>query len=130
MTDKVKTIFVDCEAGRRMGCQTFCCRLLVRLKPEERVESHDGLPAKGFVDKDSQGLCVHMDQETWQCKNWQSRPLTCREYNCNDDFLLQVVLRDGFTNIADLARKATSAYIPKETYLSVPVISNPGKDPD
>ncbi len=23
---------VDCAKGREMGCQTYCCRLLVRLR--------------------------------------------------------------------------------------------------
>lgn len=121
--DELKTVYVDCEAGRELGCRTFCCRLLVKLKPHEMAESVDGVPAKGYVDKDAQGLCVHMDSETWRCKIWQTRPSTCREYCCNNDFMLQVAIREGFTNIADLARKASVSYIPKETYIKVPVIS-------
>lgn len=123
MTDETKTVFVDCDAGRKLGCHTFCCRLLVKLKPHEMQESKDGLPAKGYVDKDSQGLCVHMDSETWRCKIWEKRPETCREYSCNHDFMLQVAVREGFTNVADLARKAAVAYIPKETFIKVPLIS-------
>ena len=111
-----------------MGCQTFCCRLLVRLKPEEMAKDKNGLPAKRFIDKGTQGLCIHMDQTTLRCVNWENRPITCREYNCNDDFMLQVVLREGFTNIADLARKTAIAYIPKETYVKVPVFPNPDGD--
>ena len=111
-----------------MGCQTFCCRLLVRLKSEEMAKDKNGLPAKRFIDKDPQRLCIHMDQTTLRCVNWENRPITCREYNCNDDFMLQVVLREGFTNIADLARKTAIAYIPKETYVKVPVFPNPDGD--
>lgn len=116
------TVFVDCDAGRRLGCGTFCCRLLVRLKPHEMRPGEDGLPAKGFVDKTPDGLCVHMDAESGRCGIWEERPETCREYTCNDDFMLQVAVREEFANIADLALKAASAYIPKETYIQVPVI--------
>lgn len=128
MADGSKTVFVDCDAGRKMGCNTYCCRLLVALKPHERVPSNDGLPPRGYVEKDAQGLCVHMDSETWKCKIWERRPETCREYTCNDDFKLQVVVREGFNGIVDLARKATEAYIPKETYISVPVIAEDDSD--
>lgn len=123
MADELKTVYVDCDAGRDLGCRTYCCRLLVKLKPHEMAERVDGLPAKGYVDKNAQGLCVHMDSETWRCKTWESRPETCREYSCNNDFMLQVAVREGFSNIADLARKATASYIPKETYIKVPIIS-------
>ncbi|MEJ2439728.1 MAG: YkgJ family cysteine cluster protein [Gammaproteobacteria bacterium] len=115
------TVYVDCDAGRDMGCATFCCRLLVRLKPHEMQPSDGQTAAKGFVDKDEQGLCVHLNRETWGCNIWAQRPQTCREYDCNADFLLQVVLREGFTNIADVARKAATAYIPRESYIQIPV---------
>lgn len=121
MADEPGTVFVDCEAGRRMGCATFCCRLLVRLQPHEMVPSDQGT-VKGYVDKDGQGLCVHLNRDTWSCDIWETRPQNCREYDCNADFLLQVVLREGFTNIADVARKAVVAYIPRETYLKIPLL--------
>jgi len=122
MTEQSETVYVDCEAGRRMGCATFCCRLLVRLKPHEREEANGpGIVAKGFVDKDGEGLCVHLNRQTWACEIWEQRPEICREYDCNSDFMLQIVLREGFTNIADVAVKAAKAYIPKETYLKIPL---------
>lgn len=118
-----RNVFVDCDAGRKLGCQTFCCRLLVRLKPHEMGESRDGLPAKGYVDKDPDGMCAHMDRNTWKCKIWEDRPQTCREYSCNDDFLLQVAVREEFANVVDLVDKASTAYIPIETYVKVPTAS-------
>lgn len=121
MVDEIKTVFVDCDAGRRMGCATFCCRLLVRLKEHEMEKSEGQTAAKGFVDKNEEGLCIHLNRETWGCNIWEKRPQICREYDCNSDFLLQVVLREGFTNIADIARKAAKAYIPKETYIKIPM---------
>ncbi len=124
MADESKTVYVDCEAGRHLGCRTFCCRLLVKLKPHEMKGSVDGLPAKGYMGKNAEGLCIHMDKETWRCKIWEKRPETCREYSCNNDFMLQVAVREGFINIADLARKASVSYIPIETYIKVPLISD------
>jgi hypothetical protein len=112
---------VDCDAGRRLGCQTFCCRLLVRLDPEEREPSEEpGVAPKGFVDKDEEGYCVHFDRERSLCRIWERRPRICREYSCNGDPLLQVVLREGFVNIAQLAVAESKSFIPKETYVHVP----------
>ena len=104
-----------------MGCSTFCCRLLVRLKPHEMVDPGDGTPAKGFVDKDLvSGMCIHLNPDNGYCNIWEKRPEVCREYTCNDDFMLQIVLREGFTNIADIAKKAITAYIPTETHIQIP----------
>lgn len=110
---------VDCEAGRRLGCRTFCCRLLVRLHPDERQEQGKNQPAKGFVDKETDGLCVHLDRVSFRCRIWNERPRVCRAYDCNDDFLLQVALREEFHNVADLLRASSRAYIPRETYIRV-----------
>lgn len=114
---------VDCEAGRRLGCCTFCCHLLVRLDPEERQPSDNELPEKGFVDKDEHGCCVNMDPGTHRCRIWKDRPRVCREYDCNGDILLQVVVRDGFTTLAQLVKKAAQSYIPKETFIRVPPVA-------
>lgn len=57
------------------------------------------------------------------CSIWESRSRTCRGYDCNSDFLLQVAVRNPFKNIAELARIAARAYIPKETYISIPPAS-------
>lgn len=107
-----------------MGCRAFCCRLLVRLYPDEREPTEDGTPEKGFVDKNPDGLCIHFDRETLRCKNWQRRPRLCREYDCNNDFLLQVALREGFDSITDLVIKANKANISEENYIKVPLIKS------
>jgi len=99
-----------------MGCQTFCCRLLVRLDPDER---HPGV-SKGFVEKGADGYCASLDRENHLCRTWEKRSRACRSYDCNGDFLLQVAVRNQFRNIAELVRLATTAYIPQDTYIQVP----------
>ena len=103
-----------------MGCATFCCYLLVRLQEDEMEPSSDSTPAKGFVDKLPDGRCIHIDAQSGRCLNWEQRPKTCRVYNCNDDPLLQVVMRTGFNNIAELARASTRMMIPRECYRFIP----------
>lgn len=117
MTDHAS---VDCETGRRLGCQTFCCRLLVRLDPDERTAGANGGKTSGFVPKNPDGYCVHLDRESCRCNIWEQRSRTCRGYTCNSDFLLQVAVRNEFDNIAELVKLAATAYIPKETYIQVP----------
>ena len=106
---------VDCEKGREKGCQTYCCRLLVRLEPDERKP---GIP-QSFVEKGADGYCANLDRETHFCRTWEQRPRVCRSYDCNSDFLLQVAVRNTFRDIAELAKLAATAYIPKETYIQV-----------
>ncbi|NOX43747.1 MAG: hypothetical protein GXP19_08470 [Gammaproteobacteria bacterium] len=113
---------IDCEEGKRLGCQTFCCRLLVRLRPEEMEKTLDGSTPKGFVDKDPDGICIHMNRDSGSCNIWEKRPQTCREYECNSDFLLQVVLHNEFINIAETAKVAAKAFIPKENYIKIPLL--------
>ncbi len=111
---------VDCDAGRRLGCQTYCCRLLVRLEPDERHALNAEGVSKSFVGKAPDGYCVNLDRTTHLCRIWDERPRTCRGYNCNADFLLQVAVRYPFANIVELAKIAATAHIPKETYIRSP----------
>jgi hypothetical protein len=96
-----------------MGCQSFCCRLLVRLEPDERVRPADGSTAKGFVDKTPDGRCVHFEPGTGACAGWAERPRVCRHYDCNDDPKLQVVLRDGFVSLVRLVTTPIPAGPPR-----------------
>lgn len=125
---KINKSDVNCEAGRRLGCETYCCRLLVRLDPDEREPTTDGSVAKGYVDKHENGDCIHLDTEKLLCRIWHKRPRVCREYECNSDFLLQVAIRNGFTSIGRLVKDASNAFIPKETYIEVPLVSPKSKD--
>ena len=95
---------VDCDAGRALGCGTFCCRLLVRLLPLEGDPASPSELEKRFVDKEpGTGLCVHLDRETQLCSVWDRAPQWCREFDCNRDERLQSVLRHGFTSIASFS---------------------------
>lgn len=111
---------VDCEAGRSLGCKTYCCRLLVRLEPDERVAGDGTQTPKGYVDKTADGYCIHFDRQSNLCGNWHNRPRACREYSCHGELLLQVALRHEFKNIVELVKLASTACIPLETYISIP----------
>lgn len=122
---------VDCEAGRRLGCHTFCCRLLVRLDPDEREPGDGVTPPKGFVDKDPDtGLCLHFDAQTNLCRIWERRPRVCREYSCNPDPLLQVVLQRGFQSLAALLRASATTCIPDESHRHIPCRGETGSGAD
>lgn len=102
-SDSDTGVVIDCEAGRRMGCATFCCRLIVRLGPGER-DPRDPRDEKSCIDKDpSSGLCVHLDPKTKRCAIWNERPTACREFDCNEDYRLQVVLKQGISNLVQLS---------------------------
>lgn len=111
---------IDCEAGRRLGCRTFCCRLLVRLDEDEREPAVDGAVAKGFIDKAPDGLCVHLNRDDYRCGIWEKRPRVCREYDCNYDCLLQAAIRMGVRNIVQLSRDALKLNIEMEGCIRVP----------
>jgi len=113
-----ETVFVDCEAGRELGCATFCCRLIVRLRDDERP-SFDGA---GTIEKSEDGLCCYLDRDSYMCGIWEKRPQVCREYTCNDDDLLQIVLREGFKDLKTLA--LSKLFIPRETYIKIPTIKS------
>lgn len=97
-----RAAILDCDEGRRLGCGSFCCRLIVRLDPEERAAPEPGQVSKSCIDKNEEGYCVHFDRSTSYCDDWDARPRVCREYDCNADSLLQIVLRDGFVSLTRL----------------------------
>jgi len=104
MSDEPTTaVLVDCDRGRAMGCQSFCCALLIRLGPGERDPSCPPDARKSCIDKDVKtGRCVHQEPITGRCRIWAERPAVCRRYDCNNDPNLQVVLRDGFRSLMGL----------------------------
>jgi len=110
---------VDCNAGRALGCQTFCCRLLVRLTDDERRYGDGRLSPKNCLDKRPDGWCVHLEQHSERCSVWDDRPETCRAYDCTNDPRLQIVLRDGFHSLTALA------FAPPPVHPPVPVPRRP-----
>lgn len=111
---------IDCDIGRRLGCSTFCCRLLVRLDECEREPSTDGSVPKGCIDKAPDGLCIHLDRESYRCNIWEKRPRVCREYNCNHDPMLQAAIRVGVKNIVQLSRDSLNFQVHGEECAMVP----------
>jgi len=80
----------------------------------------NGMVAKGFVDKDVDGYCIHFDREKFMCAIWNMRPKICSAYNCNNDFLLQVAIRKSFTNQVDLVNLAGTMNQADEELILVP----------
>ena len=105
MTECAKTP-LDCDEGRRRGCETFCCRLIVRYDPDRRPLSDDGTSEKNCVDKDMvDGLCVHLDRQRFSCEIWEERPTDCRDYDCREDPALEIVQETGWVSLLDLLRR-------------------------
>jgi len=103
-----------------MGCQSFCCKLLVKLTDDEG-ETMCGQPGKRFMDKDlKDGYCIHFDREKENCTIWKRRPETCRLYECDGDKMLQIALKEKNLSIVDIAIKAQKKFIPKETWVKIP----------
>ncbi len=102
------TARVDCDAGRRLGCASYCCRLIVRLAPGERDPGNPSKGAGRCVDKDpADGLCVYYDKGDHRCTVYTDRPSACRQFDCNADPLLEPILRDGFRGIVPASLAAT-----------------------
>ena len=121
--DNIKAALIDCDAGRTLGCKSFCCRLLVRLEEHERHEiDPETSLVKGYVGKKENGRCLHQDDETGLCANWENRPKACREYNCNHDPFLQTVLRSKGKSISIWMKESITNIIKKEEYQYVPAI--------
>lgn len=115
---------VDCVAGRKLGCQTYCCRLLVRLEPDERDKGDGSNTPKGYVDKAEDGYCINFDRQTHLCNNWHARPRACSAYSCNGELLLQVAIRHEFKNVVELVKLAATVDIPLESYINIPFVDN------
>lgn len=102
---------LDCDEGRRLGCGTYCCSLIVRLDPGEADPAGNGGDNKHCVDKDpSSGRCIYLDDDQNCCTVYTQRPKICREYDCRTDPLLQVALKEGFHS---LPRLVTSPLLDK-----------------
>lgn len=111
---------VNCEQGRIAGCQTYCCRLLIRLSENKMKPPNDGSTAKGFIDKDPDGYCIHFNREKFLCRIWHKRPDVCKNYGCNNDFLLQAAIKKEFSNIVDPVNIASSLKLEKNQYIQIP----------
>jgi Fe-S-cluster containining protein len=74
---------VDCAAGHRSGCASWCCDVSLVVIAKEDLD--DGLePEPGFLDllaRDDLGRCRYLDVDG-ACSVWEKRPLECRVYSC------------------------------------------------
>lgn len=122
MPDKIATL-LDCDTGRKIGCKSFCCRLLVRLEEHERKEVDPATNRlKGYIDKNENGLCIYQDEHNGLCKNWDNRPQICRQYDCNSDSMLQVVIHSTENNLGAWVLESVNKPISKQQHIAVPYI--------
>ena len=109
MTKNIELALLDCDAGRALGCKSFCCRLLVRLEEHERNEVDPTTNRlKGYVDKKENGTCLYQNEKTGLCDNWENRPKICSEYDCNYDKLLQIVIKSNGEKISDWMKESVN----------------------
>lgn len=107
MSEKIDLALLDCDTGRKLGCKSFCCKLLIRLEEHERNEvDPDTQRLKGYVDKKENGFCIHQNEESGLCHNWANRPKVCREYDCNFDDMLQVVITSNGESLSDWMKES------------------------
>ena len=111
---------LNCDAGRWMGCRTYCCRLLVRVTEEEAQRLYPDRPTARFLEMADDGLCMYLDRETFRCGIWDTRPEICRSFDCNTDFLLQVAVKEQFESIVELTAKVRPIYLPNHLWVKVP----------
>ena len=82
---------IDCQSGIDV-CKAMCCKLpfaLSRQDVEERIVRWEfGRPY--LIAHDTDGYCVHVDRETFQCSVHEHRPVPCRGFDCRDNKKWQV----------------------------------------
>lgn len=123
MSETNDTALIDCDAGRKLGCKSFCCRLLVRLEEHERNEVDPVTQRlKGYVSKKENGRCCHQDDKSGLCTNWENRPTICRQYDCNHDPFMQTVIRSAGNNIAIWMNESVTNIIDKKDFITIPYI--------
>lgn len=115
-----RRVTLDCDKGRALGCDSFCCSLIVRLRDGEQDPTDSSGKRKSCIDKDPEtGRCIHQEPASGLCRIWDRRPLVCREYDCNRDRSLQIVLRRGFRSLMQLI---LAEHDERETKRRVPYI--------
>lgn len=77
---------VDCQS--RLGvCKATCCKLpfaLSRQDVEERIVRWEfGRPY--LIAHGTDGYCVHINRETYQCTVHEHSPVPCRGFDCRDN---------------------------------------------
>ena len=107
-----------------MGCGTFCCKLLVRIEPEEARRIYPDQPDRRFMEKGPDGFCEFLDRDTCLCRIWEQRPDICRAYDCNSDELLQVAVNEGIHDLVALVKRAENAWIPPHHRVRIPDIDD------
>lgn len=109
---------LKCDRGRDVGCRTFCCRLLVRLTPEEKEQLYPG-EQRISMDKSPDGYCEKLDRTSWKCTIWEERPQACRAFDCREDERIQMVIKEQTVNIVTIAQMIQKQPLPPEEWIAI-----------
>jgi len=77
---------VNCQE-RLATCKAICCKFPFALSKQDVEE---GIIRWDFsrpylIAHDTDGYCVHLDRETFQCSVRDFRPVPCRGFNCQEN---------------------------------------------
>jgi len=77
---------IDCE-NRVSLCKAACCKMHFALSGEDLEEGKIrwDLGRPYVIAQGDDGWCVHLDRKRLCCGVYESRPLTCRTYDCRGD---------------------------------------------
>jgi hypothetical protein len=78
---------VDC-ASRLPHCRAACCAFYSVALTETEVRKGEPLWDLGApyqLPRTPAGYCVYLDQDTYTCTVWNTRPYVCRRYDCSQD---------------------------------------------
>jgi Fe-S-cluster containining protein len=77
---------VDCKSCLR-ACKAMCCKIPFALSKQDVEEGivqwEFGRPY--LIAHNSDGYCVHLDRNTYQCSIHERRPVPCRGFDCRDN---------------------------------------------
>lgn len=77
---------VDCESRLHL-CKAACCRIFDAHLTADEVESdrYDWDPKRPYALRRERVGCTHLRKGTCECAIYFDRPLTCRNYSCEND---------------------------------------------
>lgn len=91
---------VDCDSCLAT-CKAICCKFPFALSRQDVDEGiiRWELKRPYLIAHDSDGYCVHLDRETFQCSVHDHRPVPCRGFDCRNSNRWKVWYDDNESHI-------------------------------